>query len=76
MLLLALCAPWASYAEEGIRVYASTDGEIEGATELAFISRNYTVSDNNLIPAESASGWYTYKLPWYGLCSHSVYRNC
>lgn len=65
-----------SYAEEGIRVYASTDGEIEGATELAFISRNYTVSDNNLIPAESASGWYTYKLPWYGLCSHSVYRNC
>ena len=52
-----------SYQEEGIRVYASTDGEIEGATELAFISRNYTVTDNNLIPAESASGWYTYELP-------------
>ena len=27
---------------EGIRVYASTNGEIEGATELAFISRSYT----------------------------------
>ncbi|MCR5013230.1 MAG: fibronectin type III domain-containing protein, partial [Bacteroidales bacterium] len=51
------------YVEEGIRVYASTNGEIEGATELAFISRNYTVGDDNLIPAETASGWYTYKLP-------------
>ncbi len=52
-----------SYPEEGIRVFVSTDGEIEGATELAFISRNYSVSDNNLIPAENASGWYTYELP-------------
>lgn len=52
-----------SYAGEGIRVFVSADGEIEGATELAFISRNYTTSDNHLIPAESASGWYTYELP-------------
>ena len=52
-----------SYPEEGIRVFASTDGEIEGATEMAFISRNCTVSDNNLIPAEQAAGWYTYELP-------------
>ena len=52
-----------SYTEEGIRVFVSADGEIEGATELAFISRNYTQTDGRLIPAESASGWYTYELP-------------
>ncbi len=51
-----------SYAEEGIRVYASTNGEIEGATELAFIPRQYAVS-NDVIPAEAAQGWYTYELP-------------
>ena len=48
---------------EGIRVFVSTNGEIGGATELAFISRSYTTSDGNLIPAESASGWYTYEIP-------------
>lgn len=52
-----------SYTQEGIRIFASTDGEIEGATELAFISRNYTQTDGKLIPAEEASGWYTYELP-------------
>ena len=52
-----------SYAEEGIRVFASTDGEIEGATELAFISRNFDTGDGNLIPAENATDWYTYELP-------------
>ena len=52
----------ANYPYEGIRVYASTDGEIEGATELAFIPRQYT-EGNNVIPAESATGWYTYELP-------------
>ena len=48
---------------EGIRVYASTNGEIDGASELAFISRSYTTSDGNNIPAETESGWYTYTLP-------------
>ena len=52
-----------SYPEEGIRVFASTDGEIAGATELAFISRNFTQTDSNLIPVESKAGWYTYELP-------------
>ena len=47
---------------EGIRVYVSTDGEIEGATELAFIPRQYNTS-NDVIPAEDAVGWYTYELP-------------
>ena len=47
---------------EGIRVYASTDGEIEGATELAFVPRQYNTG-NDVIPAESATGWYTYELP-------------
>ncbi|MBO6026520.1 MAG: fibronectin type III domain-containing protein, partial [Bacteroidales bacterium] len=51
-----------SYPSEGIRVYASANGEIEGATELAFIPRHYEVS-NDVIPAESATGWYTYELP-------------
>ena len=48
--------------DEGIRVYASTNGNIEGATELAFIPRVYSVG-NGTIPAESAAGWYTYELP-------------
>ena len=51
-----------SYETEGIRVFASTTSDIEGATELAFISRKYA-AENDTIPAESASGWYTYELP-------------
>ena len=47
---------------EGIRIYASTDGEIEGATELAFIPRQFD-EENGSIPAENAAGWYTYELP-------------
>ena len=47
---------------EGIRVYVSTNREIEGATELAFIPRVMSVS-NDVIPAETAAGWYTYELP-------------
>ena len=52
-----------SYPSEGVRVYASTDGEIEGATELGFLYRNYTQTDGNVVVAESASGWYTYEFP-------------
>ena len=53
------------YENEGIRVFASTNGEIAGATPLAFISRNFTKSTSygNVIPAEAAAGWYTYELP-------------
>lgn len=47
---------------EGIRIYASTNGEIEGATELAFIPRQYDET-NGAIPAEAAEGWYTYEIP-------------
>jgi len=50
------------YELEGIYVYASTNGEIEGATELAFIPRHYQVS-SDVIPAEEAMGWYTYEIP-------------
>jgi len=60
-----------SYTTEGIRIYASADGEIEGATELGFISRNYATQDEaHGIPAESASGWYTYEfnIPLTGIC--------
>ena len=49
-----------SYTSEGVRVFASTDGNIEGATELGFLYRNFTQTDGNVVPAESASGWYTY----------------
>ncbi len=56
---------------EGIRVFASSDGNIEGATELGFISRSYTTSDTEHgIPAETTSGWYSYNLriPFTGTC--------
>ena len=56
-------ASGASYPGEGIRVFASTDGNIEGATELGFISRNYTQTDGGVVQAESATGWYTYEFP-------------
>ena len=45
---------------EGIRIFASVDGEIDGATELAFIPRQYNEA-NGAIPAETAVGWYTYE---------------
>ena len=47
---------------EGVWVYASNDGNIEGASKLAFIPRQYTVG-NDTIPAEHEIGWYTYELP-------------
>ena len=48
---------------EGVRVYASTNGEIDGATELAFIPRLYSVA-SGIIPAEATgNAWYTYELP-------------
>ena len=54
-----------NYWFEGIRVYASTNGEIEGATELAFIHRQFNVYDaiHNVIPPETEVGWYRYELP-------------
>ena len=53
---------YSAYTTEGIRVFASADGEIEGATELAFIPRVYSAS-SDVIPAENEAGWYTYNLP-------------
>ena len=53
---------YSSKTGEGIRVYVSTNGEIEGATELAFIPRVNSV-ESGIIPAEDAAGWYTYELP-------------
>ena len=56
--------------EEGIRVYASADGNISGATALAFIPRIYSVASSD-IPAETtANRWYTYELaiPMSGTC--------
>ena len=56
-------------AEEGIRIFASTNGEIEGATELAFIPRQYS-SSSSTIDAVSEVGWYTYNfgIPFTGTC--------
>lgn len=47
---------------EGVHVYVSTNGEIEGATELAFVPRHIAGS-NSLIPSEQSAGWYTYEIP-------------
>ena len=52
-----------SYPGEGIRVFASVDGELDGATEMGFISRNHTQTDGGVVQAESATGWYTYEFP-------------
>ena len=52
---------YSSYTNEGVRVFASTDGNIAGATELAFIPRVYSASNDN-IPAESSVGWYSYDI--------------
>ncbi len=59
-----------SYADEGIRIFASTDGEIEGATELGFVSRDYTQSDGGVVTEEDNYGWYTYAftIPFSGTC--------
>lgn len=56
-------AKGATFTAEGIRIFVSADGNINGATELAFISRNFTQTDGKLIPAEPAEGWYTYEIP-------------
>ena len=63
-------ATGSSYTSEGVRVYASTDGEIAGATELGFLYRNCTQTDGGIVTAESGSGWYTYKfpIPFTGTC--------
>lgn len=50
------------YELEGIHVYVSTNGNLEGATELAYIPRHISVS-NTLIPAVEEAGWYTYEIP-------------
>ena len=54
-----------SKANEGIKIYASTNGEIEGATELGYI-QHYKDS----IPVEASIGWYTYEfpIPFTGTC--------
>lgn len=59
-----------SYTSEGVRVFASTDGEIEGATELGFLYRNCTQTDGNVVNAEETAGWYTYEfpIPFTGTC--------
>ncbi len=50
-----------SYPDEGVRIFASTNGQIEGATELGFLHRNYQQTDGGVVHAETASAWYTYE---------------
>lgn len=48
---------------EGLHIYASPDGSMAKAIEMAFIYRYYSMADSaHNIPAEAASGWYTYEL--------------
>ena len=56
-------ASGSSYTSEGVRVFASTNGEIEGATELGFLYRNFTQTDGGVVTAETSTGWYTYEFP-------------
>ena len=60
---------YSAKTDEGVRVYASANGEIDGATELAFIPRVYSVTGTS-VPAEDATGWYSYKfnIPFSGNC--------
>ena len=52
-----------SSPNEGVRVFVSNDGQIEGAAELGFLHRNYQQTDGGVVTAETASGWYTYEFP-------------
>ena len=48
---------------EGLHIYASPDGSMAKAVEMAFIYRYFSMADSaHNIPAESASDWYTYEL--------------
>lgn len=48
---------------EGVRLYVSTNGILDSnAIELGFISRQYNAT-TALVPAEAATGWYTYEIP-------------
>lgn len=59
-----------SYPEEGLRLWSLVGAD---TVELAFISRNYTqaytVDETVIVPAEEATGWYTYNftLPLAGV---------
>ncbi len=53
----------ASNNQEGVRVYASTNGAIEGATELGFLPRIPNQSGGQYVSAEADDGWYTYFFP-------------
>lgn len=59
-----------SSTSEGVRVYASADGEIDNATELGFLYRNCNQTDGNIVPDEGSIGWYTYEfpIPFSGTC--------
>jgi len=59
-----------SYTSEGVRVFASANGEIEGATELGFLYRNCGQTDGNVVTAEASTGWYSYlfDIPFTGTC--------
>ena len=51
---------YSSSYDDGIRVYANTSRDIDGATELGFLYRVCTKTDNGVVTAETSTGWYTY----------------
>ncbi len=60
-----------SHTVEGINLYLSKTSDLvsvgNDAVDLGFISRNYTVAsdvNSDIIGAETAQGWYTYKVPF------------
>ena len=56
--------------DDGIRVYANTSRDLEGATELGFLYRVCTKTDGGVVTDETTTGWYTYAfdLPYDGSC--------
>ena len=56
--------------DDGIRVYANTSRDLEGANELGFLYRVCTKTDDGVVTAETTTGWYTYAfdLPYDGSC--------
>jgi len=60
-----------THPQEGVRVFASQNGEIEGAEELGFLYRNCSQTDGGVVTAETTTGWYTYEfaIPFDGPCN-------
>ncbi len=53
----------AAATNEGVEIWVNNTYNLTSGTPemLGFISKNYTVSDGNIVNAEETAGWYSYK---------------